>query len=99
MTEEDILYENMNMDQRRNMTIANTLTADERQTIHNALRIAAEAFEKDAAGFHAIAKEIGEGKEVAGWARGKGGVIGAERLAEQFERQRDDARGLMELFE
>ena len=76
-----------------------TLTDSQEETLKNALRVAAEQFDKDAAEFKKTAAYIRAGNDFPMFAKGEDGAVAAERLEAQFVRQAKEAREMLAMAE
>ena len=86
-------------DERKAAHLRQALEPSEMSTVANALRVAADRFRQDAKDLRNIAAELRAGKPIGMFANGESGARGADRLAEQFERQEKDSLELYQRFE
>jgi hypothetical protein len=75
------------------------LSDRETQTIVSALHLAARQYRESAAEFAKVAAHVRAGNAFSMFAEGEPGALAADRLAEQFTSQAEDATALAERFE
>lgn len=80
-------------------TLHEIFDSNDLSTIHNALRVARDEYQKHAGEFQQVADYIAAGHEYPLFATGPGGVKAAENLRDQFKRQAEEVEKLMEEFE
>ena len=75
----------------------NEFTSNELRTIEGALRVALDEYAKAVEHFGSIAWGIEQGSEIPPFASGESGAVAADRLREQFERQRLEVADLLDV--
>jgi len=91
--------EAMPMSAKKTEKIETELTQHDMHTIICALRTAAERYDADSQTFRQVQEDIRNGKAVPMFVQGNAGIEAAKRLADQFYRQAQDTRAVLNKLE